>query len=331
MLELLIAGALAAATSNPAAPATPTDPTAPDRAAATQAVSGQDAAQDDPAGTRLEDITVIGRPLTQLVQGFVDEVAAPVRGRNLARWHRGVCVGVANLEAEAAQYIVDRVSTVAEDLGLSPGQPGCTPNILVIATDQPDELARNMVDRVYHAFRPGGSGMEQGYSALQAFIASDSPVRWWSVSIPSHSDTGERVVRLPGECNNDCSSPMDMAPIVRINPPSRLRTQIVDNLNRVIVIVDVNQTSDLTVLQLADYVAMVSLAQIDPKADTGAYASILNVFNEPDLTDSLTDWDLAYLGGLYSAHRGRGAFNANRTEITTSIVRAHGRQRDDDN
>ena len=34
--------------------------------------------------------------------------------------------------------------------------------------------------------------------------------------------------------------------------------------------------------QLADYVAMVTLAQIDPDADTRGYASILNLFQTPD-------------------------------------------------
>lgn len=308
MLEILLAGVLAS--------------TSPDGESRTAALVQADP-QADEVPTRLEDVVVIGRPLTSLIQGFVNEVAAPVRGRNLARWEDGLCVGVVNLRNEAAQYIVDRVSTVAEDLGLRPGAPGCRPNILIVATDRPDETAREMVDQSYRAFRPGGSGMDHGYSALRAFQESDLPVRWWTVSVPTNSDTGERAVRLPGECRNDCTSPLDMAPIIPVNPPSRLRTQIVDNLNRVIVIIDVNQVQDVSIVQLADYVAMVSLAQIDPAADTGAYATILNVFSNPDSAPSLTDWDLAYLAGLYGAQRGRSALNANRQEVVRSIRRSH--------
>lgn len=74
---------------------------------------------------RLEDIQVSGRRLDDLIQSFVGEVAAPNRGRGIARWDRSVCVGAFNLRREAAQYLVDRVSTVAEDLGLNPGDPGC--------------------------------------------------------------------------------------------------------------------------------------------------------------------------------------------------------------
>ena len=72
-------------------------------------------------------------------------------------------------------------------------------------------------------------------------------------------------------------------------------------------------------------IAMVSLAQIDPDADTSAYASILNVFNDPDAADSLTQWDTAYLAGLYDAERTRKVGRASRSEIAASIQSAHQR------
>lgn len=128
--------------------------------------------------TRLEDIDVVGRSLRSMIDDFVGEVAAPNSGRGIARWDNAVCVGVANLERETAQYIADRVSTVAEDIGLSPGAPGCKPNILVIATDQPSALATELVQRRSRAFRMGGSGMDRGGAALRAFQSSDKPVRW---------------------------------------------------------------------------------------------------------------------------------------------------------
>ena len=79
--------------------------------------------------------------------------------------------------------------------------------------------------------------------------------------------------------------------------------------------------------QLADYVAMVTLAQNDPDADTGRYASILNVFDDPETATGLTDWDQAYLRGLYDAERSRKNLRAGRTEIADSIHRAHGELR----
>lgn len=275
------------------------------------------------APVRLEDVTVTGRRLDQLIHDFVAEVAAPNRHRGIARWNSRICVGVANLRSEPAHYIVDRVSTVAADLGLEPGAPGCTPNVIVIASGDPDGLARDLVSERGRAFRMGGAGMDRGGDALEAFVSSGRPVRWWQVSMPTDSESGGRATRIPGECRGACASPMDMAPILQIFAASRVQTQIVDYIFRTVVIVDIDQVGRVSGQQLADYVAMVTLAQIDPDADTSRYASILNVFEDPESAAGLTDWDQAYLQGLYDAERTRKDLRAGRTEIADSIYRAH--------
>ena len=284
--------------------------------------------QEEPV--TLEDVTVTGRSLDRLIRDFVAEVAEPNRHRGLARWSDRVCVGVANLEMETAQYLADRISTVAADVGLNAGAPGCTPNILVVATDDAGQLAQTLVGERGRAFRMGGAGMDRGGDPLEDFIETDRPVRWWQMSMPVNTRTGERAIRLPGDCFGDCTGPgstMHYAPQTAVFAASRLRTEVVDELIRTVVIVDVDQVSHLSVLQLADYIVMVSLAQIDPKADTSAYASILNVFDNPDVAGSLMNWDRAYLEGLYSAERNAANHRANRSEIVASIRDAHGRLR----
>ena len=91
----------------------------------------------EPAGSavaQLGDVVVEGRRLRSVVQNFVGEVAAPATGdRGPARWNGPVCIGVVNLRAEVAQYIVDRASDVARELGLEAGEPGCAANVLIIA------------------------------------------------------------------------------------------------------------------------------------------------------------------------------------------------------
>lgn len=278
---------------------------------------------DPGAPVSLEDVEVTGRSLDSMIRNFVNEVAAPNRGRGLARWDDDICVGVANLKNEPAQYIVDRVSTVAEEVGLRPGQPGCTPNIMIVASDDASALAREMVGERQRAFRMGGSGMDRGGAALRTFQSSDAPVRWWQVSMPTDSETGLRATRIPGECRNDCTDPADMAPMTNVFAASRLSTQIVDNIFRTVIILDVDQVADVSLTQLADYVAMVALAQIDPTADTSGYFSILNVFEEPDDAQFLTGWDRAYLHGLYDAERNRRNRRTGRMEIADSIHRAH--------
>jgi len=271
----------------------------------------------------LEDVVVTGRPLDTMIRNFVSEVAEPNRRRGLARWDNRVCVGVVNLRPDAAQYIADRVSTVAGDLGIDVGQPGCTPNVLVVATTDGGALAEALVEERPRAFRLGGSGMDRGGDALEDFVETDRPVRWWQVSFPVDSDSGQRAVRIPGECVGSCDDVTDFAPVIRVTGISRLRSQIIDRLSRTVVIVDVDQVQGLSALQLADYIAMVSLAQINPDADTSGYASILNVFDDPDGSTSLTSWDLAFLGGLYAAKRTAAAQIARRGEIVDAIHRQH--------
>ena len=272
---------------------------------------------------RLEDIEVTGRPLDTLITGFINEVAAPARNRGLARWDGEICVGAANLRRDVAQYLVDRVSTVAEDVGLAIGHPGCSANVLIVASGDADALTEGLTER-RRAFRVGGSGMDRGESAFQSFRNSDAPVRWWTVSAPVDAQTGEIATRIPGECLNACTNTTDMAPVVNVTA-SRLTTQIVDRILRTVVVLDIDKVAGVSAQQLADYVAMVVLAQIDPEADTRNYASVLNVFEAPETADGLTQWDTAYLEGLYNSERRLRNTRAANREIGLSIHRAHNR------
>lgn len=250
--------------------------------------------------TPVEEIEVVGQPLRRLVDTFVDAAVAPPVGRGPARWPRKVCVGVVNLQREAAQALVDRVSEVALELELEIGEPGCSPNILIVATDDGAGLASALVAERPLAFRPKFAGASRSERALERFQTSDAAVRWWHVSLPVVRDTGEPAVRLPGEL-----PPM-------IPGGSRLRTEVQNDLLRAYVIVDVDGPAALSLPQLADYVAMVAFAQINPDADLSAYPTVLNLFANPAVVQGMTDWDMAYLRSLYAAElnqRNPGAQN----------------------
>ncbi len=276
---------------------------------------------------QLEDIEVTGRPLDQMIREFIDVVAEPNNRRGLARWDKPVCVAVTGLTVDGAQYLADRISTVAADVGLEVGQPGCRANLIVIGTTNGNATARSMVQERPRSFNLGGTGTNRSRAALEDFQAADRPVRWWQIAMPTDSWTGWQAVRLPGECDQQCNqrtgSALGYAPTVALTSASNQRTQIVDNLQMAVVIVDVDQVSGLSALQLADYIAMVSLAQIDPDADTAAYGSILNVIDDPEGSATLTHWDLAYLQGLYRSNRGQVHRTAAMREIANSIHRQH--------
>lgn len=279
-----------------------------------QAAPGQAAAA--PA-TQLEDVVVQQQRLERAVRSFVDEVAAPSPGRGPARWDRRVCVGVVNVRNPAAQQLVDRVSQVAMDVGLEPGEPGCKANVVIIGTSDGPALAKALVDATPRAFRPNWSGSDRGAVALANFVTSEAPVRWWHVALPVDSQTGEPVVRIPGQ---------DGPRMTAIFASSRLRTQVQNNLDRVFVIVDFGRAEGLNFNQLSDYIAMVALAQIDPDAATGGFNSVLNLFEQPGGVgiDGMTDWDRSYLTALYDAELNQ--LRPNHQAGSVSNVMAHDRR-----
>lgn len=238
----------------------------------------------------VDDVTVEARPLDEFVRDFVAETGAPARGRGLARWQGRICVGVVNLESGLAQAIADRVSQVGLGLGLDVAEPGCRANIFIVFTADSDGLTAQLVETYPDAFHVGVGGIDRGRTALAAFTTSDQPVRWWHRSLPVVIDTGAPAIRLPGE-----SDP----PMIAVFAASRLTTPIRDDLKRAMVIVDVDRLGQVNLAQLADYLAFVSLVQVDPDAELGAYDTVLNLFHDPAGVDGLTEWDESYLLALY--------------------------------
>lgn len=274
------------------------------------AAASAPAQQGDPA--ELGEVLVVSPVARDLASNFVERIGAPASSRRLARWHEAVCVSVANLPAAPAQYLVDRVSGLAEDLGLGAGEPGCTANVVIILTTDAPAVAEALVKEHRNAFDPGGSGMTLSNAALENFKTAERAVRWWHVSIPTDSETGQRAVRLPGED----------APVTNVSRASRLRSDIRDDLNKAIIIVDVDKIGAATFPQLADYVAMVALAQIDAGASTSGLPTVLNLFEDPQGTPGLTDWDLAYLTALYNAEPNRSTAQGQAGDIAGLMLQA---------
>lgn len=296
----------------------------------------QDPVQEpDNQTVQLEDVEVIARARADMARTFVGRIVAPARGRGLGRWKK-ICPGVANLDRPVAQPIVDRIATRAIDLGIEVEGAGCDPNIIVVFTTDAGALTRALVNAEPRVFRHGGGGIDRGSAALRAFQDSERPVRWWSLSVPIDSETGRRAVRVRGDraggpdarlaralgCNpNDCA--FAGAPILQsAGGASRLNSQIVDQLYKSIVIVDIDAVSGLNAAHLGDYLAMVSLAQIDPEADTGAFDTVLNLFDNPGGVSGLTEWDQTYLSALYSSRSRRRSAGAQADAVAAIMSRS---------
>ncbi len=246
-----------------------------------------------------EEVVVRSRRMSEIeldlriyVDEFIGQVAVSPPGRGFARWQGSVCVGVHNLERTAAQYLVDRISRLVVEVGLEPGEPGCAPDVIVIFSTDGQHMAASLVENEPRLFRPvmGRAGTSLGLAALDEFAQSDRPVRWWHVTLPVDARTGQPAIRLPHN---------DTPPVISVAGPSRLHSGIRDAMRRVIIIVDSSKLSGTTWQELGDYLAFVSLAQVDSDANPAAFDSILNLFSNPAAYTGLTDWDRSYVQALY--------------------------------
>ncbi len=274
----------------------------------------------DPA-VQLPEVVVEGRLPEEQARDFVEEVADPARGVSVARWRHPLCISVVHLRPETAQYLIERVAQVATDVGLEVGKPGCQPDVIVLATSDGPRLARLIADR-HRIDLTAGVGMSGTRRDFQAFVAADRPVRWWHLATSVNPDTGRNTLRRPryDNFNNNDKYEVFEHSSARVTG-SLLTSTTRQELRRTIVIVDFDRVGDVDFDQLADYIAFVSLAQVNPQADTSGFSTVLNVFDDPLTTPGLTDWDRAYLHGLYNSDDAVRTASARDGAIRRSMVR----------
>lgn len=260
---------------------------------ASLAYGGPVIAQEPEAETS-PDVVVTGRRTDEVIRNFIDELAVTARGVDqLSTWDFRFCPGVAGLRAQHAQFVIDRMAQRAMEVGLSVGEPGCQPNVLIMVSMDPDAIAQEMFES-----HPAALGFysERGQStlgraALRAFVASDAPVRWWHIS-NEFTQANQRV----GESVDGQASTT-----VRHGGPSLLRRATHLNFTAAIVIVDARSlVNGFDLGALADYLSMVTLTQVDPAAETQDLSTILNLFTQASAPRALTEWDIGYLRGLYA-------------------------------
>lgn len=243
----------------------------------------------------LDTVEVQGRRLKDAVSSFIGEVSANAgRNEQLARFEQRVCPGVIGLPAEHAQVINDRIAEAALRVNLAVGRPGCFPNVLVIATDDSDRLARELMDEHRLTFKHHVNGQERGSELLAEFARPGRLVRWWHMTELTSAGT--------------------------LN--SRLKAAVRTDIYRSIIIVDTARIGAVSVPALGDYVAMTALARLSPDADTREADTILNLFDSPrGSVAGLTSWDMAYLQGLYSAESASAHRNLQEADMAWWMAR----------
>lgn len=271
----------------------------------------------DPSPVVLPDIVVQSTPVETQAKAFVAAVSAPFPQAPLARWNQAICPAVVNLERGLSSIISDRVRDEARSLRVRVGDGACRANVIIVATDAADLTAQGLVRDDFRTFHPGDSGTDLGRSALRRFQNSDAAVRWWHVAMPVSDDTGKLAIALDGEA----------PPVVADRVVTRLRANIRYDMAWVIIVIDVTKTAQVPASSLADYIAMVALAQIDPQADFTAHDTVLNLFAPGAAFHGMTEWDHSYLSALYDADANAANFASQKDDMERSLADSLRRRR----
>ena len=253
------------------------------------------------APAQLDRITIEAaqkrQALRHRVDRFVDSVVAQPRGEALYRWSEPVCPLVAGLTRAEGEFVLARISQAAADAGAPLDGTVCRPNLYVVATDSPDLLLERWWarDRRMYAYE------HIGIEAVESFIHSQRPVRVWYNTILS---CGSGALPGPGLSAVLGVDLPDLAPPACTLANSRLtHSSIGTSIESAIVIIDERQMKDVTLEQLADYVALAGLTDLRLDADAIPESSILQLFGGASAPPGLSAWDRALLYSVYNSNQ----------------------------
>lgn len=232
------------------------------------------------------------RELQRQVSTFVSAITIHNRADSIARWQLPICPLVAGLPFDQGTFVFQRVSQVASAAGIPLDSDDCHPNLLVVMTDEPEELIRR-----WWGNRPRLFNKDRGVGGIERTIRTAAPVRVFYNAC---------TVPTPGMPNNFRAGDLLCNGGGAIG--SNLKRGGIRAIYSVIVVVDKQQTSALELGALTDYIAMIALAQVrrGSDSDPGDVPTILRLFDATDAArqQALSRWDQAFLKALYDVDPG---------------------------
>ncbi len=340
---MLVAAALAVLAPAPAA-VVAQQPPAP-------AVAPSAAKPSEGASASRPQVIIEGqRSLEPRISAFVNQISGSYYAQALARWVRDVCPLVSGLSKQQGEFILTRISEIARAAGVPLAGEKCRANLYIMVAYDPRVLLQAMDDR-NREFTFGDAPPD----LIEQFITTTKPVRVWyhtnektpeglpllAMSFPAIEKPGQAGSPYPADQNfttrtatGNSPAAVSFAPETRVDTTTsgkvgggtnswsqatRLSFNAIRDIYRVFVIVDSTQLDGISLGQVADYIAMVALAEIKTGVRPADSPTILNMFDAPQVAPPrLSDWDRAYLKSLYTTDQ---KSKLQRTLITREMVR----------
>lgn len=235
-----------------------------------------------------------------------------------ARWFTAVCPRVFGLNQDQASRIEARIRTVTKMVGAPLAKAKCEPNLVMVFADDADA----MVERLGNS--PPGRLGSPGSTAVRKLRTEQAPVRWWyNVSIQSSDATpgmpdAPRGAKFTTWSGSEGEPPgnLDSATLHHYSA-SLVSTRSQRDIYAATLVVDSKRIGEVSVRSLADYAALVGLAEVNFGASPDD--SILSLF-EPSGDRLLSNRDTSFLSGLYRIAMDREA-HLQRQMLINEIVR----------
>jgi hypothetical protein len=239
-------------------------------------------------------------------RSFVESFAATtVNLGQITRWSEPLCVVVVGLVPGQAAQVKARVEEVGKAVGRGARQPGCTQNIEIVFTADPQQALdyvaehREIALGYYHRHQAG------------VLKTVTRPIQAWymTATIGKGGSSAGFALQRGGP-----SAPIQVRGRVVDDPDSEMPAGCGDShftaclrseFENVLVVVDDRRVWDHSLGLISDYVAMLTLSQPRLLDGCNVLPSVMDVFAPAcpthDGPDGLTRADMAYLKALYAA------------------------------
>lgn len=274
--------------------------------------------QASPAPTAVAALTVqeARQPevLRQAAHSFVEaHAAATAKINQIPRWHDPICTRLVGLPPDQTAKVENRIASVAKSVGVRVMKPGCTPNIEIEFTDQPQQF----LDQIAAEGEP-----LLGYhypAELERLKTVTHPVQAWYATATSGGGGGNAGLAFAGGGGNgtpsvgavgglqlhmeDLDAPDEPTPTGCAD--SRMSACLTSKFANVLIVADSQAVAGKDLGTMGDYIAMLALSQPRSLDDCKALVSIMDLFAKAcagrDAPDGLTPADASYLTALYGS------------------------------
>ncbi|MBX3564659.1 MAG: hypothetical protein KF730_08800 [Sphingomonas sp.] len=246
-------------------------------------------AQTTPPAHDDQGITVTGQREipAKAARQFVTSVVTTFDGQ-LARFHDPICPIVIGLPDEYGAMIVKRIQAVAAEAGAEVPRNGkCEPNLVVIIAADADKLVKQLRKQLPGMF--AGLPTQELRRALR-----DGPVHVWNtIQVQNEDGQTARTGTIDGGLGD--------APTMLVKSVSMINASVQQAVVQSVIVLDDDALIDKSINQIAEYIAMRTLAGARPPVNGSVAAdTILTLFDPGAIAPpGLTLIDRSYLEGVY--------------------------------